>query len=199
MLLQKDQTIKVSDEIRLRPIVAEDAQLIFDATEENRAHLGKWLPWVALTTELEHTRNYIETISHESVYAGKFALAIEHAGDFAGIIDLHKGNAAFQSVEMGYWLRDSFTGKGIMRSCCAALIEFAFRESKLNRMTIKVPTGNYRSQELAHKLGFLKEGIEREGAFIGGDFVDINVNSMLRADWESTSIHRALQPVAVSK
>jgi len=51
-----------------------------------------------------------------------------------------------------------------------------------NRLQFITTTGNLRNLPVAHKLGFSKEGIERNGELHVRGFVDLVVFSLLLAD-----------------
>jgi len=53
---------------------------------------------------------------------------------------------------------------------------------KLNRIQLKVATSNRKSQQVAQRLGFIQEGIEREGELHNRGFVDLVVFSLLVTD-----------------
>ena len=87
-----------------------------------------------------------------------------------------------KKTEIGYWLSESFQHKGIITQSGKALINYAFNEMNLNRIQLKAATGNLKSQQVAERLGFTKEGIERDGELHMRGFVDLVVFSLLKAD-----------------
>jgi len=53
----------------------------------------------------------------------------------------------------------------------------------MNRIQIKVATENLKSQQVAERLGFKYEGIEREGELHKCGFLDLKVYSLLRNEF----------------
>jgi ribosomal-protein-serine acetyltransferase len=86
-------------------------------------------------------------------------------------------------VSIGYWLAAPWQGKGIMTTACAALIDHAFKELKLHRVEIRCATGNARSRAIPERLGFVKEGVIRQGEWVNDRFLDLAVYGMLATDW----------------
>jgi ribosomal-protein-serine acetyltransferase len=61
------------------------------------------------------------------------------------------------------------------------LCDFAFNELGINRIQIKCAVGNSASSNIPKRLGFIFEGIEREGELLSnGFFTDLEVYSKLK-------------------
>jgi ribosomal-protein-serine acetyltransferase len=54
----------------------------------------------------------------------------------------------------------------------------------INRVEIKCGTGNLKSMFIPQKLGFIKEGVIRQAAFVNDRFIDLALFSMLKTDWK---------------
>lgn len=177
--------ITISPSLLLRPITEEDAEELFILSDENRKHLRAFLAWIDSVHEVADTKEFIKQISsnQESIYDGKFAQGIELNGKLIGVIDFHNGNSTHKSLEIGYWLAKEHNGQGIMTKACAAMIKYAFDNSDANRILLSCVTNNFKSQAVAERLNFTKEGVERQARFFGGQFVDVNRNSLLRHEW----------------
>lgn len=184
-LLAEGDSIPINRDLCLSPVSMSIAEDLYALSDANRDYLGKWLPWIKHTRSVDDTRAYIGSCSSQCVFGGKFSLAVMYRGKVAGVIDF-KGKDSSRTLEIGYWLGEKFTGQGIMTKACRAMIQFAFEKSEANRIVIKCATGNFKSQQIPHRLGFLKEGVERESIFVNGKFHDLNVNSMLRSEWVSS-------------
>ena len=59
--------------------------------------------------------------------------------------------------EIGYWLRTSAAGKGIMTEAVALLETYAFEELGANRIEIKAAESNQRSWMVAVRCGYQLE------------------------------------------
>ena len=97
-----------------------------------------------------------------------------------GIIDV---DTDVGSGEIGYWLSSDVEGNGIMTRACRALISYVFSELQFNRIVIRFEPGNTRSGAIPKRLGFTKEGTLRECGRRRGDFVDLEVWSVLNREW----------------
>ncbi len=184
-LLSIGEKILVNSDVHLSPLSMDLAEDLYRLSDRNRDHLSKWLPWVKNTRSVEDTRAFIGTTGYDSIYERTFAFGIFSKGKLVGIADF-TGSPSNKTLEIGYWLSEDITGQGIMTNVCKSMIHFAFENSDANRIVIKCATGNFKSQQIPNRLGFLREGVEREGLLIDGKFHDLNINSLLRSDWEGS-------------
>jgi ribosomal-protein-serine acetyltransferase len=97
----------------------------------------------------------------------------------------HPIDWAERKVEIGYWLGESFQGKGLMTKACKTLITYAFAELGLNKVEIHCATENIRSCAIPKRLGFTQEGILRDAEWLYDHFVNLVVYGMLAREWQS--------------
>lgn len=87
-------------------------------------------------------------------------------------------------AEIGYWLSEKYQKKGIVTQSVSTLLDYAFSELGLNRVQIRCAVGNIPSKNIPRRLGFLFEGIERDGELLSDNqFTDIEVYSILKREW----------------
>ena len=79
---------------------------------------------------------------------------------------------ANQVGEIGYWIRTGETDKGVCTEVTARILQIAFEELRLHRVTLRIALGNRGSERVAEKLGFLQEGTLREDVKVGGRWLD---------------------------
>jgi len=177
------QSIVVSNEILLERIHSGDAAVIFDAVEANNAWLAKWLPFVSYTKEFKDSQSYIASVIEKREESGNEVYTIWYKGDFAGVVGFLNTDKVNEKTELGYWLIEKLTGKGIITSCIKTLIGLTFEKMMINRITIRCAVGNISSENVALRLGFQYEGIEREGERYNDHFFDLKVFSLLKREY----------------
>ncbi|MEI6083645.1 MAG: GNAT family protein [Verrucomicrobiota bacterium] len=171
-------------EVSLRLLAENDAEALCRLVDQNRAHLRQWLPWLDGSTSVEHTREFIKgTIKRHEESAG-FVCAICFQSSIVGVVGHNSIDKANRISYPGYWLSQSHTGRGIMTTAVRALIEHAFAELDLNRIDIRVAVGNQKSQGVADRLGFAREGVIRQAEWLYDRFVDHTVNGLLRSSFK---------------
>lgn len=99
-----------------------------------------------------------------------------------GTIGFNVWDTASDRAEVGYDLRPSHWGRGIMTAACRAVLAFAF-EQGANRIEAIVLIPNERSVRLLTRLGFQSEGILREYRRVRGAYCDAQIFSLLRREW----------------
>ena len=179
------QSIVVSNEILLERVKISDAVIIFEAVEANREWLGTWLPFVGYTKGLNDTLTYIKSVIEKREESGNEVYTIWYKGDFAGVISYLNTDRVNEKTELGYWLIEKLNGKGIITSCAKVLVELAFEKMMMNRIIIRCAVGNTMSENVALRLGFQFEGIERQGERYQDHFFDLKVFSILKSEYSS--------------
>lgn len=178
--MNEPRVIVVDANIRLKEIGLEDTEVIFNTIINERDYLGAWLPFVELTREISFTRCFIEGYLNSD--RKDLTCAIFYQNQFVGLIGLKDTDFDNKKTEIGYWLSESYQHKGIVTNSCKSLINFIFDKMNINRVQIKVAKGNMKSQRIPKRLGFKREGIERDGELHSRGFVDLVIFSLLKAD-----------------
>jgi len=175
--------IRVNQHIRLETVKVSMAPVIFEAIDKNRAFLRMWLPFVDYTLRVSDTQKFLESLSNQNSIEREETYSIWYKEEFAGLIGFKDTDWVNSKTELGYWIVKKMQGKGIITSSIKELIRYAFKKLKLNRIQIKVATGNKKSAAIPGRLGFKFEGTEREGEYHKPVYFDLEVYSLLKSDW----------------
>lgn len=167
-------------DIHLKVIGIEDAELVFNTINNEREYLGVWLPFVEDTRDISYTKAFIENSA--VLNSANLTFTIFYQNHFAGLIGFKDTDFDNKKTEIGYWLSESFQHKGIITRSCKALINYAFDKMDMNRIQIKAAEENLKSRNVAERLGFTCEGIERDGELHSRGFVDLVIYSLLKAE-----------------
>ena len=179
MAYQAKPEIKVNENITLKRLAHDADQAKYDTIVSNREHLLPWLPWAHFYHDFEEMPKYTESQIKDFDEGINFGYDIFYNGTFVGSIDLHKISEANHSCEIGYWLSRDFTGKGIMTQAANAIIEYAFNELKMHRITILAATENKASCAVAERHNFEQEGILRDEQYLDDKYYDTVVYAKL--------------------
>ena len=133
------QSIVVSNEILLERVSPLDSAVIFEAVEANRDWLAKWLPFVSYTKELKDTQAFVATVIEKREETGNEVYTIWYKGDFAGLIGYLNTDKINEKTELGYWLVEHLTGKGIVTLCAKMLLEIAFEKMMMTALQSDAP------------------------------------------------------------
>ena len=77
---------------------------------------------------------------------------------FIGACGYHHMLWEIPSVETGYWIRNSCSGKGFMTEAINALTQYAFKQLQVKRIMITCDADNVRSRNIPERLGYALEG-----------------------------------------
>ena len=173
----------IAGDILLKPVEGHDAGEIFSLANAIRSYLRRWLPWLDSTQSVKDTAKFIEESRKQHEQKTALVVGIHYDGKIAGVIGFHNFNWPNRLTSMGYWLAENLQARGLMTRSCAALIDFALQELKLNRVEIRCAVGNARSRKIPERLGFHNEGTIRDGEWLNDRFVDLVVYGMLAREW----------------
>ncbi|WP_413376309.1 GNAT family N-acetyltransferase [Alkalihalobacillus sp. 1P02AB] len=176
---------KVNEDTMLRLFEVRHAESLFQLTKDSKEHLREWLPWVDYIKEVNDSKGFIESSLKQLGQNNGFQAGIWYKGSLAGVIGLHEINWPNKTTSIGYWLGHKYVGNGLMTDCCHAVIKYCFEELVLNRVEIRAATGNKKSQAIAERLGFQKEGCIRSGEFLYDRFVDHYVYGLLKEEYNN--------------
>jgi len=172
----------------LRILEERHSPAVFALVDRERATLREWLPWVDVTKSEDDTLAFIRRSLEQFSTNGGFAAGIWEQERFAGTIGLHKIDWLNRHGEIGYWLGREFQGRGIATQACLAVTRHALAEMQLNRLEIRCATANQRSKAIPRRLGYTYEGVARKASQLHGEYVDLEVYSMLRAEFAQVSV-----------
>jgi ribosomal-protein-serine acetyltransferase len=176
------KSLIVNKQIRLEQIKFTHAFQIFQAIEQNREFLSVWLPFVEQTRTQEDTEAFIRSVLSEPAAEREDVFVIWYEEHFAGLIGFKDTDRLNEKTELGYWLIEKMTGKGIMKKTVETLSSYIFTTMQMNRIQIKCGVGNEKSAAIPKRLGFRFEGVERAGEKHGSYFIDLEVYSLLKND-----------------
>jgi ribosomal-protein-serine acetyltransferase len=158
------------------------AEELFDLIDQNRTYLRRWLPEWDLQKSVNECKAMIKSSLEQLAANDGFLLGIWSDGHLAGVVGSGRADWENRSIMLGYWLGESYQGKGLVTGACRAVIDYLFRELKLHRVEIRCATDNPRSCGVPRRLGFTKEGLLRQAQALDDRFVDIEVYGLLAVD-----------------
>ena len=93
-------------------------------------------------------------------------------------------NWAVRSAEVGLFIGEkSCWNKGYGTDVMQTLLDLGFGTLNLNRIFLRVDEANKGGISAYEKAGFIHEGRFRQGTFQNGEYADVLLMSVLRAEW----------------
>jgi len=180
-------SFRLGDGAELRLLEERHAAQLAALTDQSRAYLREWLPWVDHSRTVEDSRVFIAGGLRQLADNNGFQAGIWSDGALAGVIGLHHIDWGNRRTSVGYWLGVGFQGKGLMTAACRAVVNDAFDDLGLNRVTIACATENRKSRAIPERLGFHLEGIERQAEWLYDHVVDHALYAVFADEWHDTA------------
>ena len=171
----------------LRLLGEADADSLFALTDENRAYLRQWLPWLDGTRSVDDTRAFLEEIQKAQAAGRAEHYGLWQEGRLVGTIGIGISDRKPGSAEIGYWLSEGEQGHGLMTRATRALVDYAFDRLGLTRLEIHCALGNERSRAIPERLGFRQEQVLERAEWLYDHFVDLAVYVMDVQSWRWTA------------
>jgi ribosomal-protein-alanine N-acetyltransferase len=158
--------------IRIRAVEVADAAALASAYRANRRFLA---PWEPIRDDAFYTpggqRSRIATGRSDAASYG--CVILDDDGSIVGTIALSgivRGPA--QSANLGYWVGESSTGRGLATLAVRLILDVAFGELDLHRVQAGTLRHNVGSQKVLERNGFERIGVARSYLLIAGEWQD---------------------------
>ncbi|MGI6664955.1 MAG: GNAT family N-acetyltransferase [Christensenellaceae bacterium] len=156
-----------SDRIRLRKMTAEDIPL-YHAWRTDMEVMRTTNHYLDMY-DAEETRQFVEQVILNAPAAKNYMIIDKKEEKAIGITSLiqidDKNRNAEGIIDIG---EKDFWGKGYGKEALSLLLDYAFYEMNLHRVSLNVYAMNKRALALYEKLGFQNEGCAREALFREG-------------------------------
>ncbi|MFS0636927.1 GNAT family protein [Mesobacillus foraminis] len=174
---------KVDEEISIELLQQHHKRELYELIDTNRNHLRKWLLWVDKRESAEDFESIIPIWLRNYADNNGFDAGIRYNGKLVGMIGLHFIDWKNNSTSVGYFLSEEAQGQGIITKSVSALLSYLFETLTINRVEIQCAVNNHKSIAIPKRLGFVKEGIKREGQWLYDHYEDLVTYSLLSKDW----------------
>jgi ribosomal-protein-serine acetyltransferase len=143
-------------EVTLRRYRRADLDAICQAVTDSMDHLRPWMPW-APNYDREAAAAFLAKTARDWAEGTAYNYAITTGGAFAGGCGL-MARIGPGGLEIGYWVHQAYTRRGLATAASAALVEQAFRLPGVTRVEIVHDELNVASGGIPRKLGFAQAG-----------------------------------------
>jgi ribosomal-protein-alanine N-acetyltransferase len=168
---------QLTEDVSMRVLRLSDAAALAAAYVRNRAYLSRWEP--------VRPEDYYSEAWQAADIASR--LAANEAGDgypfglFAGDTLVGRFNLAgivrgpFQSAGLGYWVDESYAGRGLASAAVQVIVDMARDELGLHRIEASTLLHNIGSQRVLLQTGFQQIGMAPRYLNIDGKWQDHNI------------------------
>src|SRR3954465_14556672 len=120
------QTSLRDGSVAIRPFRTEDSPLLFSAARESIVQLCAWMTWCTPTYSLQDSEAFISNAQTDWHSGKQYLFAILDAEDetFLGSVGLSHLNRTHNFANIGIWVRNTCTGKGVASGATRLIAEF---------------------------------------------------------------------------
>jgi len=155
-----------------------------DAVFASLEHLRPWMPWAADFSRAGQAE-FLAGCERDWESGAAFNYAMLVDGAIAGSIGL-MARIGPGGLEIGYWVHQAYTRRGLATAGSAALVEQAFAIPGIERVQIMHDELNIASGGVPRKLGFTEIGRRPlDHQPLGGTGIGV-VWELTRAEWQGT-------------
>jgi RimJ/RimL family protein N-acetyltransferase len=112
-----------------------------------------------------------------------YAITIGSTRTVVGLVQVRRLDLSFESAEWECTLAPSWRGTGAFLEVARLVGSFTFGSVGAHRLEARVPLQNGRANGALRKLGAVQEGVLRQSARRGDEYVDQVLWSLLKEDW----------------
>lgn len=148
----------------LEPLKRGDEEELFAIVDRNREYLRQFLTWPRDDHEIEDYRDVINQVETELESGSpNHRYAIREPERIIGHIALLR--VQHEPPEIGFWLDEVDTGKGIMQTAARTLTDLAHQQLQIPIVAMEIREDNIASQQVARRVGYerVQEGVLKEG------------------------------------
>lgn len=170
------------ERVYLRPIGQEDAEGYFHKlfNPELRRLTGTQQPFT-----LEGTRRYIESLSGDRSTI-LLLIALSDSDEVIGDIALQDINRINRNASIRIAIDSAeYMGKGYGPESIRLLLEYSFGILNLHRIELQVFAYNERAIKAYEKVGFSREGVQRDALYYNHQYHDSIMMSMLEDEYRA--------------
>ena len=186
----KDQSLRTQPSLQterliIRPFVAADAPRLARLAGKHRiADTTVSIPHpYSAEQALGDIEKYNEEFQHGT--GAFFAIALKEAPqDLIGGVLIKTIERAHEQGELGYWIDEDYTGRGLVTEAAHAVLGYGFHTEGLNRICACHMVRNTASGNVLARLGMKQEGRLRQLVKKWGVFEDVLMWSMLRDEYK---------------
>jgi ribosomal-protein-alanine N-acetyltransferase len=110
-------------------------------------------------------------------------ITVKGLDTYIGDVGYYDYEQKHHRAEIGYILAKEYWGNGFMSEALEAMLKYGFNEMGLNRVQALIDPRNQASQRVIEKQGFKYEGTFREYELEYGEFVDLDIHSLLKSEY----------------
>lgn len=168
-------------DIKLSPIDEVDVDLL--KKWQNDVNLDYQIMGFRFPVQKKAVEDWLEGV-RKGNGVNRVVYGIYVDSDATGMVSLHDIDYINRNSMFGIYVAEKMNNnKGVGTKATRLILDFAFNGMGLNRVGLEVLETNMNAIHLYEKVGFVKEGVKRSAFYTDGDFIDVNIMSILKSEF----------------
>lgn len=180
---------KIDSQTYLAILEPRHADELYALIDKSRERIGQWLAFPSQTNQVEDTHSFIEKSLKRLAENNGYWAGIWYKNEIAGSIGFLYIDWEAKKTEIGYWLGNEFTGKGLAAKSVKQFIGHAFNDLDLRKVEINAASRNVKSRSIPERLGFTQEGVIRSYEYLNEEYHDRVIYGLLKEEWKDWKSH----------
>ncbi len=175
---------EINEELKISLTIPQYADELFTLTDGNRSYLKQWLPWLDAIQDVSDTKKFIELQLLKFHQGGALHETIFYKNEVASVLGFNQIDSINGIGYLGYWLGETFTGKGIMTFAVKDLLRLGFDYLPIQKVDVRCAVENSKSRAIPERLEFRNEGIIRQAELVNSTYLDHVVYGLLKQEFK---------------
>jgi RimJ/RimL family protein N-acetyltransferase len=173
--------LAAGEKYRLVPFDVSFTEALFEAVDESRDELIRFVSWYHPEYSMEDARRWLQGRERERFEGRSYDFAITDAqnGELVGGSGIDRIQPKNCLGNLYYWTRTSLTKKGAATASASALASFGLSTLHLIRLEIVVAETNFAGRAVAEKIGAALEIRLANRLILGGEILHAYLYSLL--------------------
>ncbi|MFK0065613.1 GNAT family N-acetyltransferase [Streptomyces sp. NPDC091046] len=179
--------VLTGDKTVLRPFTTEDADVMWEIINDPEVVRFTFEPSTELTLDRLRSWYGVRTADPDRL---DLAVTDRATGELVGEVVLYEWDPSARSCTFRTLMGPRGRGRGLGSEATRLVVGHAFEQVGLHRVQLEVYADNPRARRVYEKAGFVVEGVRREAALRGGEWVDDVLMAVLEHEWAEARTRR---------
>ena len=173
------------DGAELRPLEPWHAEEFLAHLDRGREFIGRFIPFGSASTDVPSARAHLQRYADMRAADTGALHGLWLDGTLVGGVLFLNFDAGQGTCEVGCWLEPAASGRGLVTRAMRVLIDWAVEGRGMHRIEWVAAAGNEPSLNVARRLGMTRDGVLRGKHLHHGVRHDLEVWSVLAAEWRA--------------
>ncbi|MFD9792611.1 GNAT family N-acetyltransferase [Streptomyces sp. NPDC059070] len=173
------------DGAELRPLEPHHAEEVLAHIDRGREFIGRFITLADVCHDLPSVRAFLQGYADKAAADAGRLYGIWSHGTLVGGVMFRVFDAELGTTEVGCWLEESASGRGLITRAVRRMIDWAVDERGIHRVEWRAGSANTASINVAKRLGMVRDGTLRDNYLFRGVRQDTEVWAVLAPEWRA--------------